>query len=113
MGLYKLIDLERIAESRELPTEGLKVFSNVLRDLAEVFVLDPKKFHILWNSDGEFMGFNRNCIIYLNLAHFMEKRKCLLHATCRTTQHLLLCLTDHNEFSTNDHAKVQSVYTTW
>ena len=84
MGLYRLTDLECIAECKEPPSEGLKVFSNIVRDLAEVFVLDAKKFHILWNSDGEFMGFNHKHAIYLNLTHFMEKRRCLLYADCCT-----------------------------
>lgn len=60
--------------SNDPPLEELEAFSGVLRNLAQMFDLEPEQLHIFWQGDDvELMGFNRNRVIYLNLAHFKEK----------------------------------------
>lgn len=60
--------------SNDPPLEELEAFSGVLRNLAQMFDLKPVQLHIFWQGDDvELMGFNRNRVIYLNLAHFKEK----------------------------------------
>ncbi|KAI6016706.1 hypothetical protein EDC04DRAFT_2747687 [Pisolithus marmoratus] len=55
-------------------SEELEAFSGVLLNLAQMFGLDPTRLHIFWQSDDtELMGFNRNHVIYLNLAHFKDR----------------------------------------
>lgn len=61
-------------ESNDPPLEELEAFSGILRNLAQMFDLEPVQLHIFWQGDDvELMGFNRNRVIYLNLAHFKEK----------------------------------------
>ncbi|KAI6161393.1 hypothetical protein EDD17DRAFT_1589985 [Pisolithus thermaeus] len=64
----------KAGESDDPPLEELEAFSGILRSLAQMFDLEPVQLHIFWQGDDvELMGFNRNRVIYLNLAHFKEK----------------------------------------
>lgn len=83
----------KTSKSNDPPEEELEAFSGVLRNLAQMFHLEPTQLHVFWQSDdAELMGFNRNHAIYLNLAHFMVK-------------HL-------GKYSSDDHGKAD-VYSAW
>ncbi|KAI6030017.1 hypothetical protein EDC04DRAFT_2714958 [Pisolithus marmoratus] len=68
------LKLGATAGSSDPVSEELEAFSGVLLNLAQMFGLDPTRLHIFWQSDDtELMGFNRNHVIYLNLAHFKDR----------------------------------------
>ncbi|KIK80619.1 hypothetical protein PAXRUDRAFT_15687 [Paxillus rubicundulus Ve08.2h10] len=57
------------------PEDKLNSFCAILEGLRKLFGLDATQINIFWKpEDVELMGFNRNKAIYLNLAHYSEKR---------------------------------------
>jgi hypothetical protein len=63
----------------EIPRNELIDFANIIHGLSGVFNLsnaDNTLFNIFWHPDDrDLMGFNRNRLIFLNLAHYVEKRE--------------------------------------
>jgi len=62
-----------------IPSASLVDFANIVHGLCGVFNLsnvDNNLFNIFWHpEDPELMGFNRNRLIFLNLAHYTMKRR--------------------------------------
>ncbi|KAJ8581209.1 hypothetical protein M405DRAFT_634361 [Rhizopogon salebrosus TDB-379] len=61
----------------DIPQKRLEDFADIIHDLIHVFGLDDADntlFNIFWHPDDEdLMGFNRNRLIFLNLAHYAKK----------------------------------------
>ncbi|KIJ09260.1 hypothetical protein PAXINDRAFT_102298 [Paxillus involutus ATCC 200175] len=65
----------KTCHSGDPPEDKLNSFSRILEDLQKLFGLGATQLNIFWKpEDEELMGFNRNKAIYLNLAHYSEKR---------------------------------------
>lgn len=62
----------------EIPMNELRDFAEIIHELSGVFNLsnaDNTLFNIFWHpGDRDLMGFNRNRLIFLNLAHYVDKR---------------------------------------
>ncbi|KAG0706642.1 hypothetical protein DFH29DRAFT_900607 [Suillus ampliporus] len=74
-GLMKV--WQQITTQDELPTNELRDFANIVHGLSGVLGLqnsDHSIFNIFWHpEDHDLMGFNRNRLIFLNLAHYITK----------------------------------------
>jgi hypothetical protein len=62
----------------DIPRDDLADFAEIIHHLSQVFDLgnaDNTLFNIFWHPDDpDLMGFNRNRLIFLNLAHYVSKR---------------------------------------
>ena len=82
----------------------------MLWHLGQIFELGPEKIHIFWqDNDFELMGFNQNHTIYLNLAHFVDKRWCL---RCMLIVNLPTLNPDYKSLTSSNDDKT-AVYTAW
>jgi len=63
----------------DIPEHDLADFADMVHELSRVLNLgnaDNSLFNIFWHPDDpELMGFNRNRLIFLNLAHYTKKRR--------------------------------------
>lgn len=63
----------------DIPMNALRDFAIIIHDLCVVFELsnaDNSLFNIFWHPDyPDLMGFSRNQLIFLNLAHYTLKRR--------------------------------------
>jgi hypothetical protein len=63
--------------NEDIPMGYLSDFAEIIHHLSQVFDLgnaDNTLFNIFWHPDDpELMGFNRNRLIFLNLAHYFSK----------------------------------------
>jgi hypothetical protein len=77
--------------NEDIPRNDLADFADIIHDLSRVFNLgsaDNSLFNIFWHPDDpELMGFNRNRLIFLNLAHYTTKRR---SDSCRLSKLLTL-----------------------
>jgi hypothetical protein len=64
--------------NKEIPMNDLADFADIIHHLSQVFDLgnaNSTLFNIFWHpEDPDLMGFNRNRLIFLNLAHYVSKR---------------------------------------
>jgi hypothetical protein len=64
--------------NEDIPMVELEDFAKIIHELSRVFDLgnaDNTLFNIFWHpGDPDLMGFNRNRLIFLNLAHYVSKR---------------------------------------
>jgi hypothetical protein len=65
--------------NQDIPMTHLEDFAKIIHDLSQVFDLDNNVcntlFNIFWHPDDpHLMGFNRNRLIFLNLAHYARER---------------------------------------
>jgi hypothetical protein len=64
--------------NKVIPMDDLADFADIIHHLSQVFDLgnaDNTLFNIFWHpEDPDLMGFNRDRLIFLNLAHYVSKR---------------------------------------
>jgi len=58
-----------------IPLDNLGKFQTIIRDLCDVFDAKIEFYNIFWHPDKpELTGFNRDRLIFLNLAHYASER---------------------------------------
>jgi hypothetical protein len=77
---------------RDIPMIDLEDFARIIHEISQVFNqsnANNTMFNIFWHPDDEdLMGFNRNRLIFLNLAHYTSKCR---SDSCRLSK-VLTCI---------------------